>query len=87
MILNYKNKTIFVTLILFALFINNLSTDQHSSRGIKPHIMMFTVLDSLRKIVPTCKRCNQQYQEGTQLRNYQSRTELLYFVQTMVSVN
>ena len=37
----------------FILFINDLLTDQHSSRGIKPHIMMVTVLDFLWKIVPT----------------------------------
>ena len=39
--------------MLFTLFIDNLLTDQHSSRSIKPHIMMFTVVDFLRKIVPT----------------------------------
>ena len=37
----------------FTLFISSLLIDQHSSRGVKPHIMMFTVLDFLRKIVPT----------------------------------
>ena len=37
----------------FTLFINSLLTDQYSYRGIKSHIMMFTVLDFLRKIVPT----------------------------------
>ena len=37
----------------FTLFINNLLTHQHSSRGIKPHIIMFTVLDFLRKVVST----------------------------------
>ena len=36
------------------LLINNLSTDQHSS-GIKPHIMIFAMLDLLWKIVPTSK--------------------------------
>ena len=39
--------------ISFTVFINNLLTDQHSSRGIKPHTMIFTVLNFLRKIVPT----------------------------------
>ena len=50
MILYNKNKTIVVTLsyfrMSFTLFINNLLTDQHSSQGMKPH-MMFTVLDFL----------------------------------------
>ena len=56
MILNYKNKTIFVTLIFqdVIYFIYQQSVDDHhSSRGIKPHIMMFTMLDFLWKIVST----------------------------------
>ena len=39
----------------FTLFINNLLTDQHSSRNIKLHMMIFTVLDFLRKMVLSWK--------------------------------
>ena len=39
--------------ISFTVFINNLLTDQHSSRGIKPYTMIFTVLKFFRKTVPT----------------------------------
>ena len=50
MILNYKSKSIFVTLTLF---IYNLFTKQHSSRDIKPHIIMFAMLNFPQKTVPT----------------------------------
>ena len=53
MILNYKTKPFLSHSHLkmsFTLFISNLLTDQHSSRGI---MMMFTMLDFLWKIMPT----------------------------------
>ena len=37
----------------FTLFINSLLIDQHSSCGVKLHIMMFAMLEFLWKIVPT----------------------------------
>ena len=33
--------------------ITNIQNQQNSSHGIKPHIMIFTVLDFLQKVVPT----------------------------------
>ena len=53
MILNYKTKPFLSHShfkMSFTLFISNLLTDQHSSRGI---MMMFTMLDFLWKIMPT----------------------------------
>ena len=49
MILNYKSKSIFVTLTLF---IYNLLTNQHSSRDIKLHVIMFAMLNFPQKTVP-----------------------------------
>ena len=51
MIFDYKNQTLFVTLIFQDAihFIKN----QHSSRGIKSHWMILMVLDFLRKLVIT----------------------------------
>ena len=49
MILDYKNKNIFVTLIFqdVIYFTSQQPIDQHSSCGIKEDIMIFTVLDFL----------------------------------------
>ena len=57
MILDYKNQKSFVTLIYqdVICFTFQQPVDQHSLPGIKPDIMIFTVLDFLRKIAPTSR--------------------------------
>ena len=72
--------------VIYFFFINNLWTDLHSSHGIKPHVMMFTMLDFLWKKY-LHQWCYQQYHEGNQLRYKLSHSELQYFVWIMVAVN